>query len=741
LPKSYSLRRIGTGLPILFLLVLAVLLVSACSGPPSSSIPNSSRIPAPVTTTQPQITPATTAPIQESPTLKAPEPTEPGPTNGATQPEDAPQLAATAQLVRLAVIGDYGLSGEPEARVAELVKSWKPDAILTAGDNNYPDGLAETIDENIGQYYSDYIGNYQGTYGPGAAENRFFPVLGNHDLNSDLGAPYFDYFTLPGNERYYDVRFGAVHVFFLNSDTREPDGVGQSSAQAAWLQAALAASDAPWKLVILHHPPFSSGVHGSTDYDQWPFAAWGASAVLSGHDHTYERLMVDGIPYFVNGLGGGPRYEFVYILPGSEVRYRAQYGAMLIEAEPAGMVLRFINVDGQEIDRYSVGLPQASNSELTPPPQATASASPPPASATALPFPEAFQWAPYTQGLNSPVNLVPAPDQSGRLFVLEQAGVIRIVQDGQVLPDAFLDIRDRVGSQANEQGLLGLAFHPRYYENGQFFVDYTDRDGNTVIARFTVNDPENSLSADTASEQRLLYILQPFGNHNGGQITFGPDAFLYIGMGDGGSAGDPEGNAQNPQTLLGKLLRIDVDRGQPYAIPADNPYADGVAGLPEIYLSGVRNPWKFTFDAANGDLYLADVGQNQWEEVDFLAAGTAGGANLGWNYREGPFPYQGDPPPDVVLVDPVAWYDHSQGCSITGGVVARGTALPEFQGVYLYADYCSGRVWGLLRLADGSFQNALLFQVQGQSVAFAEGPQGQIYLLDRGGTIFELVRQ
>lgn len=730
MPKLNILHRAGSSLPVRSLLVLVVLWLTACSTPATSSEPTPFSEPNSIQASSVPSTPtAPAAPEVNTPVSPATESPAPDPAK------------ASAQGVRLAVIGDYGLSGEPLARVAALVNSWEPDAILTTGDNNYPDGYAETIDENIGQYFSEYIGNYQGAYGPGATENRFFPALGNHDLNTAMGAPYFDYFTLPGNERYYDVRFGAVHVFFLNSDTREPDGVGRSSTQAAWLQQALSASDAPWKLVILHHPPYSSGIHGYTDYAQWPFEAWGASAVLSGHDHTYERVMMNGIPYFVNGLGGGPRYEFVDVVPGSEVRYRENYGAMLIEAEPARMLLRFINVDGEEIDRYSVGLPQASGGEASPLPQDTATASPQPALQTvgALPAPEAFQWTPYAQGLSSPVNLIPAPDQSGGLFVLEQAGTIRVIQDGQVLPEPFLDIRDRVGSQANEQGLLGLAFHPRFLENGQFFLNYTDRDGNTVIARFLVDDPVNTLQADPASEQRLLYILQPFGNHNGGQIEFGPDGFLYIGMGDGGSAGDPEDNAQNPQTLLGKLLRIDVDRGQPYAIPADNPYVDGVAGLPEIYLSGVRNPWKFSFDPANGDLYIADVGQNQWEEINYLAAGTATGADLGWDYREGPFPYEDEPPAGLQLVDPVAWYDHSQGCSVTGGVVVRGEVLPEFQGVYLYADYCTGRVWGLLKLADGSFQNAQLFQVQGQSVAFAAGPQGQVYLLDRGGFVYELV--
>jgi glucose/arabinose dehydrogenase len=212
-------------------------------------------------------------------------------------------------------------------------------------------------------------------------------------------------------------------------------------------------------------------------------------------------------------------------------------------------------------------------------------------------------------------------------------------------------------------------------------------------------------------------------------------------MGDGGSGGDPEGNAQNTQTLLGKLLRLDVDGGQPYAIPASNPYAQGQGGLPEIVTLGLRNPWKFDFDLANGDLYIADVGQNAWEEVSYLPAGEIAGANLGWDYREGPAPYEGQPPADVSLVDPVAWYDRSGGCSISGGEVYRGAQFPEFSGVYLYADYCSGLIWGLLRLPSGEFQNAQLFQVSGRLVDFAQDPAGAFYLLDQSGAIFQLVRR
>lgn len=588
-------------------------------------------------------------------------------------PAEAEQNTEKPQILRLAVIGDYGLSGEPLKQVATLINTWQPDYILTTGDNNYPDGEAETIDENIGQYFADYIGNYQGSYGPGADKNRFFPALGNHDLNTLQGQPYLDYFTLPGNERYYDVIFGPVHVFVLNGDSREPDGINLSSLQAEWLKEQLAVSVSPWKLVLVHQSPYSSGVHGSTDYIQWPFADWGASALISSHDHTYERLIVDGIPYFVNGLGGGPRYEFVDPLPESQFRYRANYGAMLIEAEAARIIFRFVNVAGEEIDRYSLGLPLVSSSGTPDTPEQPDTIE----NAQTLPNPDSFEWQLYTSGLTRPVGLIPIKDGSGRLFVLEQAGLIRIVQDGQLLPEPFLDLRDQVGSQANEQGLLGLAFHPDYLENGLFFLNYTDLEGNTVIARFQVNDPVNfPNTANKDNEQRLLYILQPYGNHNGGHIQFGPDGYLYIGMGDGGSAGDPQGNAQNNFSLLGKLLRIDVDSGQPYSIPSDNPYAEGDNGLPEIFIEGLRNPWKFSFDSATQDLYIADVGQNQWEEINYLSTGTQNGVNLGWDFREGPTAYEGTPPDDLIMVDPVAWYDHSQGCSVTGGEVYRGDQLP-----------------------------------------------------------------
>ena len=253
--------------------------------------------------------------------------------------------------VTMAVIGDYGDAGQPEADVAALVHSWNVDYVLTLGDNNYPDGEASTIDENIGQYYQQYIGSYSGSYGPGAAENRFFPSPGNHDWNTGTLQPYLDYFTLPGNERYYDIELGPVHLFALDSDLHEPDGRTATSTQASWLQAQLSSATAPWKLVTMHHPPYSSSsVHGSDSNMQWPFADWGATAVLAGHDHTYERIHRDGILYFVNGLGGRSIYNIGEPVSGSVVRYNLDYGAMHIEAAPLCLNFSFYSRDGILID-------------------------------------------------------------------------------------------------------------------------------------------------------------------------------------------------------------------------------------------------------------------------------------------------------------------------------------------------------------------------------------------------------
>lgn len=274
---------------------------------------------------------------------------------------------------RIAVIGDYGDASRAAADVAALVRSWNPDIVVTTGDNNYPNGAAETIDGNVGRLYHEFISPYLGQYGAGSDVNRFFPTLGNHDWNARQRAgeppqPYIDYFTLPdgpGQERYYDVVWGPVHIFALDSDYRERDGTETGSAQWLWLRQRLAESTAPWKLVFTHEPPYSSGRHGSTVRLRWPFQAWGATAVISGHDHTYERLEIDGFPYFVNGLGGSSRYWFLFPMADSQVRYNDDSGAMLIEATLQRIVFRFVTRGGQEIDSYAIERNEAV--ERTPP--------------------------------------------------------------------------------------------------------------------------------------------------------------------------------------------------------------------------------------------------------------------------------------------------------------------------------------------------------------------------------------
>lgn len=262
---------------------------------------------------------------------------------------------AAGRAQRFAAIGDYGFAGAPNRDVSQLVKSWSPDFVITMGDNNYDQGEAGTIDANIGQYYHEFIAPYQGSYGAGAADNRFFPSLGNHDLYTAAGQPYFNYFALPGNERYYDFVRGQVHFFVLNSDPTEPDGTRATSRQAQWLRGALAGATEPWKVVYFHHAPYSSGEHGSTTALRWPFRAWGASLVLSGHDHHYERLVEDDLLYCVNGLGGRSIYN-VGLKPvaGSQVWYNADFGAQLFDASADSLRLSFYTRTGQLIDAFTL---------------------------------------------------------------------------------------------------------------------------------------------------------------------------------------------------------------------------------------------------------------------------------------------------------------------------------------------------------------------------------------------------
>ena len=266
----------------------------------------------------------------------------------------ASSTATSPSPVVFAAIGDYGTGDSSEADVAKLILSWNPEFIITLGDNNYPVGAADHIDQAVGQFFHDYIFPYKGGYGSGAEVNRFFPSLGNHDLMTDNGQPYYDYFTLPGNERYYDFTWGTLHFFALDDIESEPDGVGVSSKQAEWLKEGLAASTSTWDIVYMHYPPYSSGLHGSTDWARWPYREWGADVVLTGHDHTYERLEEDGLPYFVNGLGGGGIYYFPNILEGSQVRYNGDYGAMRIEAMDRYLKFEFIIRSGELIDTFEL---------------------------------------------------------------------------------------------------------------------------------------------------------------------------------------------------------------------------------------------------------------------------------------------------------------------------------------------------------------------------------------------------
>jgi glucose/arabinose dehydrogenase len=345
---------------------------------------------------------------------------------------------------------------------------------------------------------------------------------------------------------------------------------------------------------------------------------------------------------------------------------------------------------------------------------------------------------PVASGFAKPVHLTHAGDDSERLFVVEQPGRILIVQAGQVNPVPFLDITDRVGSEASEQGLLSAAFHPRYADNGLFFVNYTNKQGDTVLARYQALANPNQ--ADPSSAKILLTIAQPYANHNGGQLAFGPDGYLYMGTGDGGSANDPHGNGQNLGTLLGKILRLDVDNGDPYGVPESNPFVGQPDARPEIWSFGWRNPWRFSFDPAAGDMFIADVGQNQYEEVHFEPVDTPGGQNYGWRLMEGLHCF--NPPdcnPATLPVElPITEYSHQQGCSVTGGFVYRGSQFPALTGIYFYGDYCTGTVWGVRRNPAGQWEQAQLLQSGANISSFGQDEAGEVYLVTHQGDVFQL---
>ena len=339
------------------------------------------------------------------------------------------------------------------------------------------------------------------------------------------------------------------------------------------------------------------------------------------------------------------------------------------------------------------------------------------------------------QGLEAPVAIAHAGDGSGRLFVVEKRGRIRVIAGGQLQEQPFLDISDRVGSDGSEQGLLGLAFPADFPESGVFFVYYTDRQGDTVVSRFSLTLDADA--ADPGSEEVVLTQAQPAGNHNGGQLAFGPDGYLYIGLGDGGAAGDRFGNGQNLGTWLGTVLRIDVS-SLPYSVPQGNPFVGDPNALDEIWAYGLRNPWRFSFDRATGDLFIADVGQNQFEEVNVQPASSGGGETYGWPLMEGLHCYANNCDP-AGLVLPFAEYSHEGGhCSVTGGFVYRGETYPPLQGVYFYADYCSGQIWGAAPAGD-NWQTAPLLRESFNPASFGEDEAGEMYIADIGqGAIYRI---
>ncbi|MFN2588377.1 MAG: sorbosone dehydrogenase family protein [Actinomycetota bacterium] len=343
-------------------------------------------------------------------------------------------------------------------------------------------------------------------------------------------------------------------------------------------------------------------------------------------------------------------------------------------------------------------------------------------------------------GFTAPLGVTGAGDGRRWLYVVEQDGRILVYRDGRA--ETFLDVSDRTEG-GGEQGLLGLAFHPRYEANGRFFVNYTDLQGDTVIAEYR-RSRRSYARARAGSERVILTVEQPFANHNGGALVFGPDGMLYIALGDGGSAGDPQGNGQRRDTLLGKILRIDVSRS-PYAVPDDNPFAGRPDARGEIWAYGLRNPWRISFDRATGDLWIADVGQGQWEEVNREPAGSAGGLNYGWNVKEGRSCYPSGEQCEVAegvleeMTDPLAVYSHDHGCSVTGGHVYRGRAFAGLRGNYFFGDYCSGRVWAVAAGGPDRQQPVELLDTDLSISSFGEDDRGEVYLTDlAGGGLYRL---
>lgn len=343
---------------------------------------------------------------------------------------------------------------------------------------------------------------------------------------------------------------------------------------------------------------------------------------------------------------------------------------------------------------------------------------------------------PFANGFDGPVALENGGDD--RMFIVEQKGVIKVRQSNGTV-STFMDIQVFVNNNGNERGLLGLAFHPDYQNNGYFYVNYTRSGGDTKIARYSVSADMNV--ADVTSEVTIIVIHQPYSNHNGGDIQFGPDGYLYIGMGDGGSAEDPDNNGQNTLELLGKMLRIDVDGGSPYAVPIDNPFVSDPDVLDEIWAIGLRNPWRYSFDALTGDLWVGDVGQYDWEEIDFQPSSSSGGENYGWRCYEGDHTFNTNGcGPAGDYVDPVAEFSHSGGnCSVTGGFVYRGTIEPTLDGKYIYCDYCSGNFWATYEDA-GSWVTEQISGPMGFGwSSFGVDMNNELYVVHQDGNIYRIM--
>ena len=349
---------------------------------------------------------------------------------------------------------------------------------------------------------------------------------------------------------------------------------------------------------------------------------------------------------------------------------------------------------------------------------------------TEFPDPENYVWLELPFTFMEPVQISNAGDGTGRLFVVEKRGRVFVIYRGERLPNNFMNISKNVNSEGNEQGLYSIAFHPDYENNGYLYVTYTNLQDDLTLSRFQVSDSPNKVSYPT--EKILLVVDQPKLRHQAGHLEFGKDGYLYMSIGDGGND-KKENNSQSPDNLLGTIIRIDVDNGEPYAIPQDNLYTDSSA-RPEIWAYGLRNPWRFTFDQATQEMYIADVGQDEWEEIDYLPADYEGDANFGWHYFEATYPYSVDRPDSfLILTPPVVEYKHELArCSIIGGVVYRGKALPAWRGIYLYGDFCSGEIFGMFQGRDGVWQTKILYNLPINITSFGVNEEGEVYVIGYG---------